>query len=147
MTLIMREFYKKPLRLKNIFENKDLQLTDPGRSISQHIEIIIFTHFGEHRHDYQYGCEIWDVDFELIASETIWEEKLRQSLLRSITRCEPRIYQVEVEVNMKEVEKKYPLRHVSEIKKQVEIIVKGKIQETGERYKFSTSLFLSPLSA
>ncbi|MEO3405624.1 GPW/gp25 family protein [Mucilaginibacter sp. CAU 1740] len=139
--------YKKPFRLSNVFQGHDLEKQDIGASISQYLELIIFTRYGEHRFMPDFGCEIWDLDFELIISESTWEEKLRQSLLRSITRYEQRIYNVQVEVHIKEVNKFYPLRNVSEIKKKVEIIVKGKMQQTGENYSFNISLFLSPLSA
>lgn len=139
--------YNKPFRLINIFENKDLQDADPGKSISQHIELIIFTRYGEHRHNRSFGCEIWDLDFELIVSETTWEEKFRQSLLKSITNYENRLYQVEVEIKMTEVEKSLSIRNVTEIKKKVDISILGKINITGEKYYFNTSLFLSPLSS
>lgn len=139
--------YKKPFALKKLFNGQDLEKQDIGASISQYIELIIFTRYGEHRFKPDFGCEIWDLDFELIISESMWEEKLRQSLLRSITRYEQRIYDVSINVHIKEVNKFYPLRNVSEIKKKVEIIVSGKMQQTGENYVFTTSLFLSPLSA
>jgi len=139
--------YKKPFALKKLFSGQDLDKQDVGASISQYIELIIFTRYGEHRFKPDFGCEIWDLDFELIISESMWEEKLRQSLLRSITRYEQRIYDVSINVHIKEVNKFYPLRNVSEIKKKVEIIVSGKMQQTGENYVFTTSLFLSPLSA
>ncbi|PWV56565.1 GPW/gp25 family protein [Chitinophaga sp. S165] len=139
------QLYNKPFRLKNILADKELEVTGSGRSISQHIELIIFTRYGEHRHNSSFGCEIWDLDFELIVSERIWEEKFRQSLLRSVTTYEPRLYQVEVDVNMSEVEQLFFGRNVSEIKKKVEISVTGIIQATGEHYAFNTSLFLSPL--
>ncbi|WP_374948627.1 GPW/gp25 family protein [Mucilaginibacter sp.] len=139
--------YKKPFRLSHVFQGNDLDKQDVGASISQYIELIIFTRYGEHRYMQDFGCEIWDLDFELIISESIWEEKLRQSLLRSINTYEKRIYDVGVDVYIKEVNKFYPLRNITEIKKQVEIIVKARIQKTGENYVFSTSLYLSPLCA
>ncbi|QJD96542.1 GPW/gp25 family protein [Mucilaginibacter robiniae] len=139
--------YNKPFRLSKIFSGQDLDKQDIGSSISQYIELIIFTRYGEHRFKPDFGCEIWDLDFELIISESIWEEKLRQSLLRSITQYEKRIYDININVHIKEVNKFYPLRNVSEIKKKVEIVVSGKMQQTGENYVFTTSLFLSPLSA
>ena len=139
--------YNKPFRLTSIFENKDLQEADAGKSISQHIELIIFTRYGEHRPNKNFGCEIWDLDFELIVSETTWEEKFRQSLLKSITNYENRLYQVEVEIKMSEVEKSLSIRNITEIKKKVEISIRGKINITGEKYYFNTSLFLSPLSS
>lgn len=139
--------YFKPLRFKNIAQGRDMQTQDLGASISQYIELIIFTRYGEHRYNPEFGCEIWDMDFELIQSETIWEEKLRQSLLRSIKKFEKRIYDIDIDVHISEINKFYPLRNVSEIKKRVEIVIKGRLNKTGEHYTFSTSLFLSPLSA
>lgn len=139
--------YLKPLRFSAISNGQDLDKQDLGASISQYIELIIFTRYGEHRYNPEFGCEIWDMDFELIVSETIWEEKLRQSLLRSIKKFEKRIYDVDVEVTISEINKFYPLRNVSEIKKKVELEIRGKVSKTGEKYKFKTSLFLSPLSA
>ncbi len=137
--------YSKPFRFKNILANKELETTDIGKSISYNIELIIFTRFGEHRHNSQFGCEIWDLDFELVISERIWEEKFRLSLFRSVTDYEHRLYQVEVDVKMSEVEKKFFGKNISEIKKKVDLVVRGKMNVTGENYLFTTSLFLSPL--
>lgn len=139
--------YHKPLRFSNTSQGQDMREQDLGGSISQYIELIIFTRYGEHRYNPEFGCEIWDMDFELIQSETIWEEKLRQSLLKSIKKFEKRLYDIDIEVQISEINKFYPLRNVSEIKKRVEIIIKGKLIKTGEHYTFSTALFLSPLSA
>jgi len=139
-------FYNKPFRFKSLFSGIGLQPTDLGRSISHHIELIIFTRYGEHRFRNDFGCEIWDLDFELIVSESIWEEKFRKSLLKSITDYEFRIYNTSVEVRITEVENVYPLRKITEIKKKVDISVRALIKTTGEKYFFNTALFLSPLS-
>ncbi|MCZ4223966.1 GPW/gp25 family protein [Pedobacter rhodius] len=139
-------FLNKPFRFNSIFLGNGLQATDLGKSISNHIELIIFTRYGEHRYHNDFGCEIWDLDFELIVSESIWEEKFRKSLLKSITDSEFRIYNTEVEVHITEVENVYPLRKITEIKKKVDISVRALIKTTGEKYFFNTALFLSPLS-
>ena len=139
-------FYNKPFRFRSVFSGGGLQPTDLGKSISNHIELIIFTRFGEHRFNNDFGCEIWDLDFELIVSESIWEEKFRKSLLKSITDYEFRIYNTAVEVRITEVENVYPLRKITEIKKKVDISVRALIKTTGEKYFFNTALFLSPLS-
>ena len=144
---MLNPLYSKPIRFSHINNSQDLDKQDLGASISQYIELIIFTRFGEHRYNPEFGCEIWDMDFELIMSETIWEEKLRQSLLRSISKFENRIYDIDIGVNITEINKFYPLRNVSEIKKKVDITIKGKLNKTGETYLFKTALFLSPLSA
>ena len=139
-------FFNKPFRFNSVFSGTGLQATDLGKSISNHIELIIFTRYGEHRFRSDFGCEIWDLDFELIVSESLWEEKFRKSLLKSISDYEFRIYKIEVEVRITEVENVYPLRKITEIKKKVDIIVRALIKTTGEKYFFNTALFLSPLS-
>lgn len=141
-----RVYFKIPLNFRSVFEKKDFSTCDLGESISQYIELIIMTRYGEHRFDPSFGCEIWDLDFELILSESLWEEKLRQSLVRSISTHETRLYDVEVDIKVAEVEKVYPFRLQAEIKKKVDITVRGKVRETGEQYIFRTDLFLSPLS-
>ncbi|WP_029281960.1 GPW/gp25 family protein [Pedobacter sp. R20-19] len=139
-------FFNKPFRFNSLFLGSGFQSTDLGKSISNHIELIIFTRYGEHRFRNDFGCEIWDLDFELIVSESLWEEKFRKSLLKSITDYEFRIDHIAVEVRITEVENVYPLRKITEIKKKVDITVRAQIKTTGEKYFFNTALFLSPLS-
>lgn len=139
-------FLAKPLKLGVMLDNGKLTNIDQGRSISNHIELIIFTRRGEHRYNPDFGCAIWDLDFELIVSESMWEERFRKSLLQAISRYERRIKEVQVTVKISEVEKFFPQRKVTEIKKKVMIYVDAKMRNTSERYYFSTSLFLSPLS-
>jgi|SRR5690606_11298768 len=138
--------YKKPLSFKRLVAGKGLETTDVGYSVSQHIELLIFTHFGEHRFNRQYGCSIWELDFELIISDWKWEEKFKQSLLTAIRLEEPRIYNVDVQVDLSEAARASFGSGVTEVKKRVSIYVKGLIIETGEAYQFSTDLFLGPLS-
>lgn len=139
-------FLNKPFKIGKILTNSHLEEVDIGRSISNNIELIIFTRRGEHRFNPEFGCEIWDLDFELIVSEVLWEERFRKSLLKSVTDYEKRIVNVSITVKISEVEKFFPIRKVTEIKKKVLIQVEGRMKETNERYHFSTSLFLSPLS-
>ncbi len=139
-------FLKKPLELNRILQNKKLDEIDLGHSISNNIELIIFTRKGENRYNTDFGCEIWDLDFELIVSEALWEERFRKSLLVSINDYEKRIENVEVTVQINEIEQFMPSKKVTEIKKKVLIYVEGLMKETREKYFFSTSLFLSPLS-
>lgn len=139
-------FLNKPLNLNQVFKSHRLQGADLGKSISNYLELIIFTRKGEHRYNPDFGCEIWDLDFELIVSESLWEERFRKSLLQSITQYEQRIEQVDVNVQITEVEQFMPSKKLVEIKKKVAIYVQARMRETNERYAFSTSLFLSPLS-
>jgi phage baseplate assembly protein W len=139
-------FYKIPLQLATALEGNELPTCDLVQSISKNLELIIMTKFGEHRSDPSFGCEIWDLDFELIISENLWEEKLRQSLLRSITTHEHRLSNVQLSVAISEMEKFHLFKQFTEIKKRVDIKLTGTIHKTGEPFRFGTNLFLSPLS-
>src|SRR4051812_48845157 len=101
------DYYKYPLQLSELFNNKELQKCSLGESISQNLQLIIVSQQGDHRHNPSFGCEIWDLDFDLIMSIRKWEEKLRRSLLTAIAENEGRIEKTEVEVKVSEVEKRY----------------------------------------
>lgn len=139
-------YYKIPLQLSGLLSGNELPACDLKDSIWGNLELIIMSKFGEHRHDQGFGCEIWDLDFELIVSENKWKEKLRQSLLKSITTHEHRLADVQLNVEISEIEKSRLFSKFAEIKKRVEIKLAGTIHKTGESFSFSSNLFLSPLS-
>lgn len=139
-------YYKIPLKLAGVMEGNELPACDLEQSISKNLELIIMTRFGEHRSDPSFGCEIWDLDFELIVSASLWEEKLRQSLLRSVMSHEHRLSNTEVTVAITDMEKFNAFKQSTEIKKRVNLRVSGVIHKTGEPFSFHTSMFLSPLS-
>lgn len=139
-------YYKIPLQLTEVLEGRELPLSDLESSITKNLQLIITTRFGEQRSDPTFGCEIWELDFELIVSARLWEEKLRQSLIKSITVHEMRINGVEIAVGITDIEKYNVLKQFTEIKKRVDIQVNGMIKKTGEPFTFHTNLFLSPLS-
>src|SRR5687768_16859655 len=124
-------FYKKPFDLRRLYANQPLETCDAGISISQHIELIIFSRFGEHRFNPDFGCEIWELDFELIANEAMWEEKMAQSIKRGMREQEKRLTGVDAFLKVEDVEKVFPLRRITEIKKKAEVTVTGKLADTG----------------
>jgi phage baseplate assembly protein W len=139
-------FYKTPLQLSKLLQGNELPNCSMAESITQNLDLIIMTRFGEHRANPSFGCEIWELDFELIISERLWEEKLRQSLLKSISTHELRLSDIEINVSIREIEKFHYLKQMTEIKKQVNIQLEGSIHKTGEAFGYNTNLFLSPLS-
>ncbi|MEJ7736636.1 MAG: GPW/gp25 family protein [Chitinophagaceae bacterium] len=140
-------YYKIPLRLSAAMGGDELPLCDLDSSIQKNLELIIMTKFGEHRSNPAFGCEVWDLDFELIVSARLWEEKLRQSLMKSITSHEYRLSNVEISVSITDMEKYNAIKQFVEIKKRVDIHINGLVKKTNEPFTFHTNLFLSPLSA
>jgi phage baseplate assembly protein W len=143
---MMNRYLKLPLNLATVMEGNEFPSCDLVESITRNLELIIVSRFGEHRPDQSFGCEIWDLDFELIVSAKLWEEKLRHSLLNSVTTHEHRLTEVEVNVEISDIEKMNFLKKYTEVKKRVDILVTGIITKTGEPFLFRTNMFLSPLS-
>ena len=139
-------YYKLPLDLPGVMSGREAATCDLRTSISKNIELIIMTRFGEDRGDPTFGCEIWDLDFELIVSEGSWEKKLCKSMLQSIVNHKSRLSNVDITVTLSQIEKLNAIFKSPEIKKKVEIRLKGIIKKTGEVYTYTASLFLSPLS-
>src|SRR5690606_23556706 len=139
-------FLKRPLSFQKLQSGKGIAKVDLQDSITQNLHLIISTRFSEHKYDPSFGCEIWEVDFELIVSQNSWEEKLRKSLVHSIALHEHRLAQVDIAVKISEILHQHYSKKSYQIKKQVDVAITGIMKKTGEPYQFKTKLFLSPLS-
>src|SRR4051812_18744255 len=101
----INSYYKLPLPLNSIMKGSDAPTCDLGASISKNIELIIMTRFGEHRSDPTFGCEIWDLDFELIVTPGFWERQMCNSIKQSIIKHETRLSNIDVTVALSDVER------------------------------------------
>jgi phage baseplate assembly protein W len=137
---------KLPVDLSSFLTGDDMPKCRQGaESIAQHIQLLLTTRPGENRYDADYGCSIWDLDFELIISEGTWKEKFRLAVMDAILNYERRLEQVYVEVNLNAVER-FGLRKRPEVRRKAVVFVKAQLVETGEQFSFKTELYLSPLT-
>jgi len=129
-----------------ISENGAMQTCSQAESIAQNLMLLIITKKGEDRFDPDYGNAVWDIEFESAVTTVEWETVFVKSLKEQIEQYEPRIIDPKVSVSIEYVEHSYDTRHLVEIKKRAKIAINAKLVETGELFKFSTELFLSPMS-
>ncbi len=141
-----RVYHKIPLNIGDLLEKKDLPSCSLKESIAQNIYLLVTTKLGECRYDYTYGCELWDMDFELITNENKWTEKVTKSLEESLKNHEKRLYQTKVEVLISEQTLPMTSKNVVRVKKKLDINVNGMVSETREEFYYNQSLFLSPIS-
>src|SRR4051812_46709572 len=146
-------FYELPIPFRILVEkeeelnrNLELPVCDLKKSIAQNIYLIITSEFKEHRFDESYGCELWDMDFELIANENMWLDRIRKSILKSVVTHEKRLYDINVDLDISQDEQITTLKNTRSVKKRLSIYVTGTIRETGESFPFNTNIYLSPLS-
>ncbi len=139
-------YYKMPFDCGDIINGKDAPTCTLGESIAQNIQLLITTKLGENRYNPNYGNAIWELEFEKAVSESKWTEDFRKAVFDVVTTYEPRIRKAYVEIHSELVEKTWPMRNYTEIKKKVTVLIKANLTETGENFSFKTELFLSPMS-
>jgi len=140
-------YYQIPIKFSALTtRNEDLANCGLPQSIAQNIYIIITSKFKEHRFDESYGCELWNMDFELITNENLWIEKIRKSIHISVSKYEKRLDGIEVTVKILQEEQVSRYNNTKAVKKKLEIRIEGKVTETGEPYFSEMNIYLSPLS-
>ena len=141
------KLYQMPLRFDMLMErNRELPAVNLGTSIAQNIFLIITSKYQEHRFDPEYGCEIWERDFELITNPLIWQEEVNKSIIKTLKNYERRLDNINVNTVITEEPYFNPLTRIRSIKKKLTIHVRGVLKATGEPFTFSPQLFISPIS-
>ena len=110
------KYYSLPIELDNLIEPErddsgqlrasDLQLKktdDLKKSIDEHIELILTTHYGEYKYNRSYGFIIWDLEFENMEIEKFNthinpKRDIENSIKKTLTLFEPRLKNVNVEI-------------------------------------------------
>lgn len=140
------QFYKSPLDLGCVISGKPAPRCNLGESISQMIYLLICTRRGDMPGTPEFGCAIWDLQFELIVDKRKWTDAVENSLLACIERFESRITQCKANVSVEEVEVSYPFRQYPEVKHQASIQIDALITQSEEPYRFLTNIYVSPLA-
>ena len=140
------KYYTAPLNLNTLCKT-EVQPIDLGKSISQHLMVIICTPMGELPSLPDFGCEIWAIQYELFSSSFQWENKVSESLQQVMSKYEPRLKNIDVSVKLTEMEVNYKFRKFPDIKKRAVIVVNAKLASTNEHFYFSTEVFVNPFSS
>lgn len=143
------DFYKLPLRLNDIFEEGQgiLGKCSEMESIDQNIEMLLTTCPGEHHFDEDYGSHIWDLDFERVVEADKWKTVFTSHVRSSIEAYEPRLRNVSVASEMKDVVKEDCLMESVTVRKRVDIYVTGVLNSNDQMSRFGYTIYLGPLSS
>jgi phage baseplate assembly protein W len=141
-------FYKLPIRFNTVSDTSvvELNVCSEKESIDQHIELILTTCPGEHKFNKNFGCRIWDMDFELVYSRKKWEEDFTAHVLKAVQDFEPRLREIKVFIHIMEVARDDVAMNSTAIKKKVMVFVNGILVSTDEPCGFKYALYLGPLS-
>ena len=137
-------FYKLPLRLDQIILKKRLQTCSLTHSIAQNLHLIISTYRGEAAYSDEFGCSLWDEEFNIQLNFN-WKETLIESLKQAVGKFEKRLRLLDVKVLMQEQNELLKEGNLR-IRKCLHIEIRGLIKKTNEPFNFRDIIFISPLA-
>src|SRR5690242_9493371 len=117
------QYYKLPLDFSRILQKKDLPDCNLEDSVAQHIHLLITTVLGENKDDPQYGCKLWDSDFDIRASNNEVKEQVETAVKASISRYERRLTQIRVMAVVSQEE--LTGLHTRKVKKKIKVTITG----------------------
>ena len=128
----MIQNYTLPLQFGNLMKRDfDHVKCDLTESVRRHIYMILLTRYGEHRFDYNYGCDLWKYDFD--SPNTIDRNRphLEKSLKDTLTQMEPRLNNLRVSITISQEDfTGGTFKKIPKIKRKIEIKIIGKLVET-----------------
>ena len=139
-----QSYYKLPLNFSRILQKQDLPECSLEESVQQHIHLLITTVLGENKDDPQYGCQLWDSDFDIRATNNEVKEQVERSVRNAITRYENRLAQIRVSAMVSQEE----VSGISakKINKKIRVTVNGILLRNNSAFSYNTFFFVSPLS-
>ena len=138
------KYYKLPINFSLLLQKKDMPAIVLEDSVAQHIHLLITTVLGENKDDPQYGCQWWDSDFDIKASNNEVKEQIEQAVKSSIIRYERRISQIKVVAAVNQEELLLPATR--KMKKKIRVTVTGTIAQNNNPFRYSSFFYISPLS-
>ena len=139
------EYFSLPLDFGKVMRQEEHPRVSIQQSVIQHLHLLLTTAFGEFSGDEDFGCGIWDHDFDNVTSAHKLKEIIRQSLLKSIQEKEKRLTGVRVDLLI--IQEDVPeTSGMHSVKKKINITITGVLQLTNERLNFRDSFYVGPLS-
>lgn len=116
-----------------------------GTSVAQFLHLMLHTRLGELRSARNFGCAIWDIEFDNEVYLGQWEMTLSRSLRAAIEEYDTRLSNVRVQVafdppDTASILPQYAVRH------QANITITGVLEHTGEVFRYATCLRLGRLT-
>ncbi|MFD2520230.1 GPW/gp25 family protein [Emticicia soli] len=142
-----QEFYTLPLRFDLIIEKRKHEKCQLELSIAQHLHIMLTTHYRESRYDYDFGCGIWERDFELM-TDNEWLDNVRDSIITAIRKNEPRLTDVNVQVEIEDFIEDYKILKnlTKKVRKRLWIKVDAFLVLTNKPFSFNEYIFIAPIA-
>lgn len=143
--MLKDRYYTLPVRFSALMEKKAHPTCDLKSSVAQYIHLITTTYLGEYRVDPDFGCSIWEFDFDNTMTDNRIKEGLKRSLLQALGKYEKRLHNIEISVNIMQAELTQ-LINSKRVKKRIELKIKAYLIHTNEPFNYYEFFYLGPLS-
>lgn len=140
----MRDYLKLPLRFKSVFQRNTLAVCSLKDSIARNLHLLITTSVEENKQNLEYGSSFWDNDYDIHMSNDSRKQIILENVKKQINLFEKRIINVSVDVTVKQAV--FHGNNNPELKRRIEIIVKGNLARSNENFGFQTGFFIGPLT-
>ena len=115
-------------------------------SIAQRIHLILITNLNESRYDREFGCIIWEHDFENVPNINAWKDRMAKSVREELEKYETRLQNIKTTLELTEEEFIGKDKMVSKrIKRRVDININAALKRTNEPFFFQEILYVSPV--
>jgi phage baseplate assembly protein W len=138
------QYYKLPLNLGGVLQKKDMPVCTLEESVSQHIHLLITTVLGENKDDPEYGCQLWESDFDIKASNNEVKERVEMAVRAAIVKYEKRLSQLRVVAVVSQEE--LNMAAGRKVKKKIKVSVNGTLARNNNPFHYSSYFYVSPLS-
>ncbi|MBP7513602.1 MAG: GPW/gp25 family protein [Flavobacteriales bacterium] len=140
--------YGIPLDVGKFFQQRRFEMKPLHRSIAEHIHLFLITGREEFEFDREFGCEVWDNDFETQSAMIVWVDRIAESIRTRLCVYEKRLSEVEVTVDHTQAEfsTKEGEKVSSRLKRKLTIRLTARIASTNEAFRFEDTIFMSPFS-
>lgn len=139
-----QSYYSLPLRCGRAIKKKKLAKCSLENSIRDHIHLMVTSHFKENKHDEKFGNAIWENEFGNISEDNNTREEIRRSILRCITRYEPRL--INVRINLRWLQEEVGEVNVKRLNKRLDVEISGTLTVTKKTFIHSEQFYIAPLS-
>ncbi len=143
--MLKDRYYTLPIRFSALKDQKAHPSCDLKTSVAQYIHLITTTYMGEYRIDPDFGCSIWEYDFDNTMTDNRLKEGLKRSLLHVLEKYERRLHNFEITVNISQSELTH-LLDSKRVKKRIEVKIKAILVQTNEPFTYFEFFYLGPLS-
>ena len=142
----MKKFLSQPINFSDLMHEGEHESCNLHQSIAQRIHLILVTNFGEYRSDPDFGCVIWEHDFENMPNLNLWKDKMIKNIKEVLEKYEKRLtnHHVNIEISQEEFSQGEQ-DVIKRIKRRIDITMKANIKKTNEAFQFQETLYISPV--